>query len=129
MPKLSETLQFTVRQSRSGSVVHDSTVLGILMGDQLYYSDKVQGDGYYIGHMGLHTVTYTPDTMVGSVVMQATLATDPTEEDWFNVDSTYSTFTGNYKDVKFHNFTGNYVWLRAKLTISKGEFSGILLNH
>ena len=129
MPKLSETLQFTVRQVTNGSVTYEPSLGRRVTGEYTYYSDKAKGDGYYLGHTGLHTVTYSPNTMIGSVIIQATLATEPTEADWFDVDSTYATFNDNPRDTKFFNFTGNYVWIRAKVVISRGNLAGILYNH
>ena len=128
MPKLSETLQFTVRQVTSGSVTYEPTTIGHPVGDYTYYSDKVKGDGFYLGHKGLHTVTYSPNTMVGSVNMQGTLATDPVEADWFDIPNTLDTFNNEPNRVTYHNFSGNYVWIRGKITISRGVFTGILYN-
>ena len=104
-----------------------------------YYSDKEQGEGYYNG-AGLHTVTYIPwaeqdsnyrtnNNFRGTVVMQATLATSPTESDWFELTDTASEFTSlNHSNV-FHNFSGNYVWIRAKVVVSSGVLQAIHYNH
>ena len=129
MPKLSETLQFTVRQVTSGSITYAPSMTIPSVGTYTYYSEKVKGDGYYLGHTGIHTVTYSPNLMVGDVVMQATLATEPTDSDWFDIDSTYSSFNNTPNDIKFFNFSGNFVWIRAKVNISHGNFGGILYNH
>ena len=61
MPKLSETLQFTVRQVTSGSVTYAPSMTLPSVGTYTYYSEKVKGDGYYFGHTGVHTVTYSPN--------------------------------------------------------------------
>lgn len=136
MPRLSETLQFTIRQVTGGTITYPPSTTG----PQTYFSDKVKGDGFYRGHLGLHTVTYIPRPIgpttqpglstqfVGNVIMQATLATDPTDADWFDIDSTYNDFTVDYTN-KFFNFNGNYVWIRAKVVISSGILQAILYNH
>ena len=82
-----------------------------------FTSDKHKGDGYYGYADGVHTVAVFPTNLEATIQMQATLATDPAETDWFDVSnavlgddstaqSTATTFT----------FTGNFVWIRAKVT-------------
>ena len=105
-----------------------------------YYSEPEEGDGYY-GGTGLHTVTYIPwpkqgtnnvwvlDNMRGNAIIQATLETNPTEADWFDVDSTYSEFTDSVYGNVLHNFRGNYVWIRAKVVITAGVMREIAYNH
>ena len=58
--------------------------------------------------------------------MQGTLATTPTEADYFDINGTESNGTeGSY----FYNFTGNFVWVRAVVTFTSGTVQSILLNH
>ena len=82
-----------------------------------FASDKHIGDGYYGYADGVHTVAVFPTNLEATIQMQATLATDPAETDWFDVSnavlgddstaqSTATTFT----------FTGNFVWIRANVT-------------
>ena len=95
-----------------------------------FVSDKTKGDGYYSQPDGVHTVAYQVNsTMTGSIKMQGTLATTPTEDDWFDI--TGSTFTTDQSTtISSANFTGNYVWVRAKATgITAGTITEILLNH
>jgi hypothetical protein len=109
-------------------------------GEITYYSEKEKGSGYYNGD-GFHTVMYIPspdhkslmpgqpNLFRGSIVIQATLAEDPKEEDWVNLNETSSTFNEeNYKN-ELHNFLGNYVWIRAKVVISSGVLQQIALNY
>ena len=42
-----------------------------------------RGDGYYGRSDGVHTVQYDYTGLTGSITIQATLATTPTESDWF----------------------------------------------
>ena len=95
-----------------------------------FVSDKEKGDGYYSQPDGVHTVSYKVNsTMTGSIKMQGSLATTPTEDDWFDVSGT--TFTTDQSTTIFSaNFTGNYVWVRAKATgITAGAITNIQLNH
>jgi hypothetical protein len=94
--------------------------------------DVYKGDGYYGRSDGFHTVQYTLDGFIGTVNIQATLAIEPTEDDWFTV------YTQAYPVVndegttasKVTNFTGNYVWIRAYISNwTDGTVENIKLNH
>ena len=95
-----------------------------------FVSDKAQGDGYYSQPDGVHTVAYQVNsTMAGSIKMQGSLATTPTEDDWFDISG--STFTADQSTlIGTANFTGNFVWVRAKATsVTAGTISSVLLNN
>ena len=95
-----------------------------------FVSDKSKGDGYYSQPDGVHTVAYQVNaTMTGSIKMQGSLATTPTEDDWFDISG--STFTADQSTlISTANFTGNFVWVRAKATsVTAGTISSILLNN
>jgi hypothetical protein len=77
---------------------------------------------------------YTCDpTFVGTVTMQATLAIDPGDADWFNVRGTTSTYTvaqsRNTSTVDIYNFTGNFVWVRGTVSINSGQVLSVLYNR
>ena len=94
-----------------------------------FVSTKVKGDGYYSKPDGVHTVAYQVNsTMAGSIKMQGTLATTPTEDDYFDISG--STFTADQSTlISTANFTGNFVWVRAKATsVTAGTISSILIN-
>ena len=94
-----------------------------------FVSDKAKGDGYYSQVDGVHTVAYKIDaTLTGTIKMQGTLASTPTEEDWFDISGT--TFTADQSTViSSANFTGNFVWVRAKATsVTAGSITSIQLN-
>jgi hypothetical protein len=60
--------------------------------------------------------------------MQGTLATTPTEDDWFDIAGTTFT-TDQSTTISSANFTGNFVWVRAKATgVTAGTITEILLN-
>ena len=102
-----------------------------------FVTDKAKGDGYYSQPDGVHTVAYHVGATLNddaniSIKMQGSLATTPTEDDWFHVSGT----TINQDNIDgstlaFHaNFTGNFVWVRAKVTgMSAGSITKILYNH
>lgn len=113
MPSNSETI-LTANTHPGDSTV--TTVTG----------DKFKGDGYYGRADGLHTVQYNYVGLTGTISIQASLAVTPTDSDYFEVH-TYT--AANETANKFVNFTGNYVWIRAKLVYTDGTVNSIMLNH
>ena len=94
-----------------------------------FVSAKVKGDGYYSKPDGVHTVAYQVNsTMTGSIKMQGSLDTTPSEDDFFDITGT--TFTADQSTlISTANFTGNFVWIRAKATsVTDGTISSILVN-
>jgi hypothetical protein len=86
-----------------------------------------KGDGYYGRSDGFHTVQYTYSGLIGTIAIQATLATEPLEDDWFDVH-TYTAISPETAS-KITNFTGNYVWIRAQVVYTAGSINSITLNH
>jgi hypothetical protein len=127
---------FTVKSKTSSQVIVEEEVTTEAAGASVtldyvgFVTDKYQGDGYYSQVDGVHTVAYHVDsTMTGSIKMQGSLATTPTEDDWFDISGT--TFTADQSTlVDSKNFTGNFVWVRAKCTgMTAGSVTKILYNH
>ena len=105
-----------------------------------FVTDKAKGDGYYSQPDGVHTVAYqvlnrgdSTDDFNGTIKMQGSLATTPTEDDYFDIPNTTFTSDTSTKIASF-NFTGNFVWVRAKVETTNGSSNGamitsILLNN
>ena len=95
-----------------------------------FVSDKFKGDGYYSQPDGVHTVAYrVTTTLTGAIKMQGTLTSSPTEDDWFDISGTTFT-TDQSTTISSANFTGNFVWVRAKATsVTAGTITSILLNN
>lgn len=94
--------------------------------------EKYKGDGYYGRSDGFHTIQYSIDSFIGTVEVQATLAIDPTEDDWFTVYTQAYPVVNDEGTTKsnFANFTGNYVWIRAYISNwTDGTVTSIKLNH
>ena len=94
--------------------------------------EKFKGDGYYGRSDGFHTVQYTLNGFIGTVEIQATLAVDPTADDWFTVyTQAYPVSNDEGTTGSFvTNFTGNYVWIRAYINNwTDGTINKIQLNH
>ena len=95
-----------------------------------FVTDKYKGDGYYSQADGIHTVAYHVNTTcTGAIKMQGSLATTPTEDDWFDITGTTFT-TDQSTTISANNFTGNFVWVRAKCTSNTaGSVTKILYNN
>jgi len=134
MPALSQSLTFTPTHTpgmtSTTAVIYPNTGTGTLT----YFSSKVKGDGYFGGSDGFHTVMYTATPeFYGTVTMQATLATAPSENDWFSVTGTSVNYTAfnvrTTSTVDIKNFTGNFVWVRGVVSIDNGSVESVLYNH
>lgn len=134
MPALSQSLLFnppaSIGNTASVAVVYPNTATTTLV----YLSDKAKGDGYFGNSDGFHTVMYAAsNNFVGTITMQASLATDPTSTDWFNVIGTTSTYSStnirSTSTVDSYNFTGNFVWVRGRVAINAGSVFMVQYNH
>lgn len=134
MPALSQNLTFyqiqTASTNTSVSINYPNTGTGVIT----YISTKVKGDGYYGASDGFHTVAYSATRyFAGTITMQATLASEPAEIDWFNINGTTTTYTvsntRSTSTVDLHNFTGNFVWVRGHVRISEGGVTSIQYNN
>jgi hypothetical protein len=150
MPALSQNLTF---QITNGSTTTNSVSVGYPLSGQgplIYTSDRVKGDGYFGGSDGVHTVFWTVTDFVGTVEIQGTLASDPSDSDWTTVKLTkpgnrlYVDTTGLVIDAsvdstryrspttinKSYNFTGNFVWVRVRISeFEQGVMNGISINR
>jgi hypothetical protein len=78
---------------------------------------------YYLGNQDLQTVALKVTNCVGNIVLEASLATSPTESDWFDVyklvananapSNTASQLASNAS--VYTNIEGNFVYMRAKV--------------
>ena len=83
-----------------------------------FYSPKFAGDGYRGDKHGVHTFAYfLAADFAGSVVIQTSLVTDPTDSDWVTLESTRKTITVPGSAVATTaTYTGNVLWIRAAVT-------------
>lgn len=98
--------------------------------------DKFKGDGYYGRSDGFHTVQYSITGFQGNIKIEATLAVDPADADWFTLSATEHDTVGSANDgpiatgAHIKNFTGNYVWVRVVVSNwTDGTVNSIQLNH
>jgi hypothetical protein len=67
---------------------------------------------YYLGNRDLQTVNLKLTNVTGNIVLEASLATTPTEQDWFEVGK-YVANSSN--TTTYTNIEGNFVYMRAKV--------------
>jgi hypothetical protein len=152
MPSLSKNLKFTVytglgTTATSVECAYPLYPIGTT-GTQEFTSFKDQGAGYYGTTNGLHviTITNTP-TFVGTATIQATLATDPIEADWFDIQDAEFVYTvnspgyvapslqganpylGQHLRTAHVSFTGQFTWIRSHVLISSGAIMKLSYNY
>jgi hypothetical protein len=97
--------------------------------DNDWYSAKYQGRGYYGYSDGLHTFSCKVTGFAGLITVQGTLATTPTENDWFNTDNNIGDGVMPYTVNTYFNVTGNFVWIRLAITnFTAGTINKVLYN-
>ena len=76
--------------------------------------DKQRAASYYISGKNLQTVTWNFTTVKCTMYIEASLAENPTSNDWFVV---YTLATGNntLTQNSFTNIEGNFVWIRTRI--------------
>ena len=90
------------------------------------FSTEVKGDSYYGYTDGLHTIQVTYSQFIGRLRLQWTLAVEPTENDWFDIqpDNTNGRRFNENGYVQFnadnpangseaYTFQGNFAWVRV----------------
>jgi hypothetical protein len=72
---------------------------------------------YYLGNQDLQTVSYGFTNVTGTLVIEATLASEPTSNDWFKVYEVEADNNSNTNSTvsSYQNLTGNFVYVRASL--------------
>lgn len=152
MPSLSKSFRFTVYTGLGSTATSVELAYPLYppgtTGTKSFTSFNEQGAGYYGTTDGLHTISLTcTQTFVGTATLQATLATEPSNNDWFNIDNVqfeYTTLDPDYVDPHLSgsnpykglvlrttgtNFTGQFTWLRANVDIDSGAIIKISYNH
>lgn len=85
-----------------------------------------KADGFFGFTDGKATIGWYLNNFIGKIILEATLATEPTDIDWFPVafDGEANTFveylsTAPGIGLTVFNVTGNFVWVRAKVDRSQ----------
>ena len=88
---------------------------------------------YYLGNRDLQTVAIKLSSVTGNIVIDATLATSPTADDWFKVyelEANASAPSNTAPQIAsnasvYTNIEGNFVYMRAKIV----DFDSGVLNY
>ena len=134
MPALSENLVFAINSTTDTVLLSYPNSATTPLS---YISYKIKGAGYFGSSSGLHTAFWSISNFVGSILIQGSVATDPTEQDWitvrpsifvntngFTLDTSggvvLNTQNYNYTNptttAQTFNFVGNFVWVRGKVS-------------
>lgn len=83
---------------------------------------------YYSSGKDLQTVTWKINNLTATMSVQASLVTDPTTDaDWFTV---YNLVCSSTSQISFTNITGNFVWIRARITnFSQGTIENMKVSY
>ena len=94
-------------------------------------SAKAKGCGYSGQTNGLHTVQFsTTGTFNGIIKIQGSLATTPSDTDWYDITSLGNNVTPVPDQTTTTNFSGNHVWIRGIITaFSAGNINRVLFTH
>lgn len=93
---------------------------------------------YYLGNKDLQTVNIKLTEVTGNIIVQATLATTPTENDWFNVYRLEANANATPNSAPqlasnasvYTNIEGNFVRMRAKVQgFNNGTVNFIKLSY
>lgn len=131
-------------------------VLGNTGIEQNVTSDKVRADGFFGQADGLHSMSWILEDFTGRVFIDATLASDPEEADWFSIflngareyieyplDTINPTGPRGDTGVDAVTFQGNFLYIRFRIDRSYvvpvpttdaekgllGSIGKVLLNH
>lgn len=81
-------------------------------------SQPAKADAYYANRDGRHTLAFYLQNYQGRIYVDATLAQNPTVNDWFEINlktgTTYVEFTENTSGVCAYTVTGNFYWIRVR---------------
>jgi hypothetical protein len=83
---------------------------------------------YYLGNQDLQTVNISLTNVTGNIVIEASLATSPSNTDWFKVYELVANANAASNSApkiasnssSYTNVEGNFVYMRAKVTDFKG---------
>lgn len=103
-------------------------VLGNTGIEQNVTSDKAKADGFFGQKDGLHSMSWVLEDFTGRVFIDATLALDPQEDDWFPIflngakafieyplDTVNPTGPRGDKGVDAVTFQGNFLFVRFRI--------------
>lgn len=99
--------------------------------DTTWYSSPVKAAGYYGSANSSQTAFIKVSGLNGTIKLQASLATTPTAQDWFDINSTILSGDNStpLTNSSIINFNGNFVWVRvAVINFAAGTIDKVIYN-
>ena len=94
-----------------------------------FNGDGVKAVGYYQGQGNLQTVLIRVNGFVGTVTLQGTLDFNWQSADWFDLYE-YGDNSSATTDVHPVNLTGNFTWVRARVTnFDAGTIESVTISY
>jgi len=94
--------------------------------------EPCRADGYYGYADGLHTIGFYLMNFIGRIYVDASLSDNPGDNDWFPVTLGAVLDFEDYEEattgVKTFNIIGNFVYLRARIARTSGNFERVVLS-
>lgn len=91
------------------------------------WSLPLAAGGYYGSTTGLHTISFTLRNFIGRIVVQATLASDPQEHDWFDIRFTECcNYYMEFNDTRIYDAKTNTIIIDSGTT---GTFAETLTGN
>lgn len=82
---------------------------------------------YYLGNQDLQTVNFNLSNVTGNIVIEATLAANSDNADWFKVYEFEATASNT---STYTNIDGNFVYVRAKIdNFSQGTVNFVKVSY
>lgn len=82
---------------------------------------------YYLGNQDLQTVNFNLSNVTGNIVIEATLAANSDNADWFKVYEFEATASNT---SAYTNIDGNFVYVRAKIdNFSQGTVNFVKVSY
>ncbi len=132
MPNLSKQFLFAIGTGTTTATSVSVSGMDVSPGGtNSFASEKEKADGYYNLGDGNHTVTYTvAPGFDGSITMQATLALEPVLNDWFDIANSTISYSASLATTttNYVNFSGNFVWVRAKIIRNTTNYGNTVLS-
>lgn len=75
-----------------------------------FTGQRQQAASFYLGNKDLQTATWSITGVSATIKIQATLAENPSENDWFTV---YNLVANSLTQMSFANLQGNFVYIRV----------------
>lgn len=90
-------------------------------------SDAQPAAAYYLGNRDLQTVNFNLTNVTGNIVIEATLASNDENADWFKVYEFEATASNT---SMYTNVEGNFVYIRAKINdFSQGTVNFVKVSY